>query len=158
MKSALCDLQPASPGKRRYCTFFLDGLFFGVEVERVQEVLRYQEMTPVPLAPRVVRGLINLRGQIVTALDLRRRLELPELPEGRLPMNVVVRGDDGGTSLLVDDIGDVLDVKDSAFERPPETLRGTARELIRGAYKLTERLLLVLDTDKVLNVAVEKSA
>jgi len=142
-------------GRRRYCTFFLDGLFFGVEVERVQEVLRYQEMTPVPLAPRVIRGLINLRGQIVTALDLRRRLELSERPEGRHPMNVVVRSDDGGTSFLVDDIGDVLDVEDEAFERPPETLRGMPRALIRGAYKLKERLLLVLDTDKVLSLTSE---
>jgi purine-binding chemotaxis protein CheW len=138
---------------RRYCTFFLDGLCFGVEVERVQEVLRYQDMTPVPLAPRVVRGLINLRGQIVTALDLRRRLELSERGQGRLPMNVVVRSDDGATSLLVDDIGDVLDVDDGSFERPPETLRGMARELVQGAYKLKERLLLILDTDKVLHVA-----
>ncbi len=138
--------------RRRYCSFFLHGLLFGVEVERVQEVLRSQEMTPVPLAPRVVRGLINLRGQIVTALDLRRRLELPESNEPRPPMNVVVRSPDGGTSLLVDDIGDVLDVEEGSFEPAPETLRGSARELIRGAYKLKDRLLLVLDTDKVLGL------
>jgi purine-binding chemotaxis protein CheW len=139
-------------GPGQFCTFFLDGLFFGLEVRRVQEVLRYQEMTRVPLAPPVVRGLINLRGQIVTALDLGRRLELPERPDGQRPMNVVVRTDGGAMSLLVDDIGDVLEVEADAFERPPETLKGVARDLIRGAYKLPGRLLLILNTEKVLSL------
>ena len=121
---------------QQLCTFYLDGLFFGVEVQKVQEVIRYQEMTEVPLASPVVQGLINLRGQMVTAIDLRRRLDLTERPADKLPMNVVVRTDDGPVSLLVDEIGDVLEVDAEAFERPPETLRGVARELIRGAYKL----------------------
>ena len=137
---------------RQYCTFYLDDLFFGVEVERVQEVLRFQEMTSVPLAPGVVEGLINLRGQIVTALDMREQLELPARPDGRLPMNVVLRTDNGAVSLLVDDIGDVLEVDEDSFEVPPKTLAGSARELIRGAYKLDNRLLLVLDADRALNL------
>ena len=141
------------PADRQYCTFYLDHTFFGVEVEKVQEVVSCQEMTRVPLAPPVVRGLINLRGQIVTALDLRRRLELPERPAGRSPVNVVVRADDVPTSLLVDQIGDVLEVPEEDFERPPETLKGVARELILGAYKLKDRLLLILDTEKVVGVA-----
>src|SRR5438876_4030212 len=120
------------PARRQFCTFFLDDLFFGVEVEKVQEVLRYQEMTCVPLAPPVVRGLINLRGQIVTAIDLRSRLELSGRPTDRLPMNVVVQTDDGATSLLVDQIGDVWEVEEETFERPPETVQGAARDLIRG--------------------------
>jgi len=138
--------------QRQYCTFFLDGHYFGIDVLEVQEVIRSQEMTRVPLAPAVVRGLINLRGQIVTAIDLRRRLDMPDRPEGELPVNVVVRTDDGALSLLVDEIGDVLQVPEEAFERPPETLRGTARELIRGAYKLDGRLLLILDTDRAVNL------
>ncbi len=137
---------------RQYCTFFLDGLFFGVEVRQIQEVLRYREMTRVPLAPRVLRGLINLRGQIVPALDLRRRLELAERPDGQLPMNVVVRTESGAVSLLVDEIGDVVEVEEDVIERPPETLRGTARELIQGACKLKERLLLILHTEKAVNL------
>src|ERR1700746_2142964 len=92
------------------CTFILDGLYFGVDVLKVQEIIRYQEMTRVPLAPPVVRGLINLRGQIVTAIDLRRRLELTDRPADQLPINVVVHTDDGAVSLLVDEIGDVLEV------------------------------------------------
>jgi purine-binding chemotaxis protein CheW len=139
--------------EHQYCTFFLDGHYFGIDVLQVQEVIRHQEMTRVPLAPPVVRGLINLRGQIVTAIDLRRRLDMPDRAEGELPVNVVVRTDDGAVSLLVDEIGDVLEVPEEAFERPPETLRGTARELIRGAYKLDGRLLLILDTERAVNLA-----
>lgn len=137
---------------RQYCTFTLDGLYFGVEVHKVQEVLRHQIMTPVPLAPPVIGGLINLRGQIVTALDLRRRLQLRERPDGVLPMNVVMRAEDEAVSLLVDEIGEVVDVDESTFEPPPETIHGVARELIVGAYKLADRLLLVLDTERAVTI------
>jgi purine-binding chemotaxis protein CheW len=139
--------------ERQYCTFFLCDQYFGLDVLQVQEIIRYQEMTQVPLASPVVRGLINLRGQIVTALDLRRRLELRERPPEQLPINVVVQTDDGAVSLLVDEIGDVLSVSDREFERPPETLLGTARELIQGAYKLDGRLLLILDIARTVNLS-----
>jgi purine-binding chemotaxis protein CheW len=109
-------------------------------------------MTRVPRAPAAVRGLINLRGQIVTAIDLRRCLELGACPTAKLPKNVVVRTDDGGLSLLVDEIGDVLEVGDEAYEPLPETLTGVARDWIRGAYKLPTGLLLILDTDKVVSL------
>lgn len=132
----------------QFCTFYLDRLLFGIELQKVQEVIRYQDMTRVPLAPSVVSGLINLRGQIVTAVDLRRRLELAERPEGQLPMNVVVCVDDGVVSLLVDEIGDVVEVNDDSSEPVPPTLQGVARELIRSACKLQNRLLLVLDIER----------
>jgi purine-binding chemotaxis protein CheW len=141
------------PEDRQFCTFMVDGLQFGIEVRRVQEVIRFQEMTRVPLASPVIKGLINLRGQIVTAIDLRRGLELSDRPEGSLPMNVVVRTADGAVSLLVDEIGDVLNVDPDTFERPPQTLGGIARELITGVYKLKERLLLIMDTDKAVNLS-----
>jgi len=137
---------------KQYATFYLDRYLFGVEVNKVQEVIRYQEMTRVPLAASVVTGLINLRGQIVTALDLRRRLEMNDRLDGKLPMNVVVRTGDEAVSLLVDEIGDVLEVEESSFEPPPETLRGEARSLIRGTYKLPERLLLILDTERAVTL------
>ena len=137
------------PARQQFCTFFLDDLCFGVEVEKVQEVLRYQEMTRVPLAPPVVRGLINLRGQIVTAIDLRRRLDFQDRAADQLYVNVIVHTEDGAVSLLVDEIGDVVQVSEKLFEQPPETLTATAREVIRGAYKLTDRLLLILNVDKV---------
>lgn len=137
---------------KQFCTFFLNGLFFGVEVLNVQEVLRSQPMTRVPLSSPTVRGLINLRGQIVTALDLRLRLNLPERDAETQPMNVVVRTADGAVSLLVDEIGDVVEIADDIFERPPESLQGVARELVRGVYKMKEHLLLILDTDKTVCV------
>ena len=133
-------------------TFYVDNLFFGVDVLKVQEVIRYQVMTPVPLASSTVSGLINLRGQIVTAIDLRRRLSLPPRPDGQNPMNVVIRTDDGAVSLLVDEIGDVLEVEERTLESPPPTIEGVAREMITGVYKLDDRLLLVLDHEKALTV------
>ncbi len=133
--------------RRQLCTFYLQKLLFGVEVEKVQEVIRYQEMTRIPLSPEVIGGLINLRGQIVTAVDLRRQLELPARAGGELPMNVVIRRDDGPISLLVDEIGDVIDVDADSFERPPNNLDARVKELIAGVYKLKERLMLVLDTN-----------
>jgi purine-binding chemotaxis protein CheW len=137
---------------RRFATFRLDSMLFGVEVREVQEVIRYQEMTPVPLAPAMIKGLINLRGQIVTAIDLRQRLELPLRESGALPMNVVIRGDDGAVSLLVDEIGDVVEVENEAFEKTPEILKGVAREVVTGIYKLKDCLLLILDTDRAIQL------
>lgn len=136
----------------QFCTFHVGTLLFGIDVTMVQEVMRYQDMTRVPLASPVIRGLINLRGQIVTAVDMRRRLGLPPFSEGHLPMNVIVRLEDGAVSLLVDEIGEVIDVGADAFERPPETLTGAARELIRSVCKLEGALLLVLDAQQVTTV------
>ncbi len=137
------------------CTFRLANNLYGVEAQNVQEVIRYQEMTRVPIAPSAVSGLINLRGQIVTAVDLRKRLGLEPRDKDTLPMNVVVRGDEGAVSLLVDQIGDVVEVDAENFEAPPDTLRGPARELIRGAYKLDGQLLLLLDCELAVQVPVE---
>ena len=132
----------------QFCTFYLDKLLFGVELKGVQEVIRSLDMTKVPLAPAVVSGLINLRGQIVTAVDLRRRLELEAGPPGMLTMNVVVRSEDGAVILLVDEIGDVVEVEEGTFEPPPETLRGSVRTMILGVHKLNDRLMHVLDIEK----------
>lgn len=134
-----------------FCTFHVDNLFLGVDAQQVQEVIRYQQMTRVPLASNAISGLINLRGQIVTAIDLRCRLGLPPRMPNTLPMNVVVRDGEHAVSLLVDRIGDVVEVDDELFEPPPSTVRAAIRGLIRGAYKLPDRLLLVLDTVGILN-------
>lgn len=143
---------------KQLCTFLVDGLLFGIDVTRVQEVIRHQAMTPVPLAPPVVQGLINLRGQIVTAIDLRRRLGLSPRPAGDLPMNVVARHDEGVVSLLVDEIGDVVEVCEDAFERVPETLPSAMRELFQGVYKLSPRLLLVLDPERAVSTRSDPNA
>lgn len=142
----------SAAGRTQFCTFFVDGLCFGVDVLAVQEVLRFQELTPVPLAQPTVRGLINLRGQIVVAIDMRRRLERPPTTQSAPPMNVVVCTEEGVVSFLVDEIGDVLEVDPEAFEAPPETIDDGVRELITGVYKLSDRLMMVLDTDHVADL------
>lgn len=138
--------------EQKFCTFYVDRYFFGVETSQVQEVIRFQDMTVVPMANPVIRGLINLRGQIVMAIDLRRRLGLPELGEERLPMNVIIRAEEGAISLLVDEISDVMDVAEEDFESPPDNLRGETRALIRNVCKLKEKLLLILDKDQLLKL------
>ncbi len=135
---------------RQYATFYIADQYFGIEVLRVQEVLRHLEMTPVPMAPEVIRGLINLRGQIVTAVDMRRRIGLKPRQDGKPPMNMVVRSDDGAVSLLVDEIGDVLQVGAESYEPAPDSLSREQRQMIQGVHKLDGRLLLVLNTDQVL--------
>ena len=141
----------------QFSTFFVADLFFGVDVLHVQEVLRSQQMTSVPQAPGVIEGLINLRGQIVTAIDMRRRLGLPQRAGGQAPMNIVVRTLDGAVSLLVDEIGDVLDMDAATYERPPQNLDPAAKELIRGVYKLKDRLLLVLDEERAVDLALGRT-
>ncbi len=138
---------------KQFATFFVDGLFCGVEAKKVQEIISSQEMTLVPLAADVIRGLINLRGQVVTAIDLRRRLKLAEPTDDITPKHVVVSIDDDAVSLLVDEIGDVIDVDEDAFEAAPETIHQHARNLLHGVYKLEDRLLLALDVERTLDVA-----
>jgi len=138
---------------KQLCTFYVGDGYFGIPVEQVQEVVRPQPITSVPLAPKVVRGLINLRGQILTAIDLRYRLGLGEPGDQAKLMNVVVRTDESPVSFLVDEIGEVLDVDEDTFEAPPETLQGDMRDLIGGAYKLEGRLLLALSTERTVNLS-----
>jgi purine-binding chemotaxis protein CheW len=137
---------------RQLCTFWLDGLTFGVDVRHVQEVLRFQELTVVPLAPESVHGLINLRGQIVTAIDLRTRLALPAREDGTLPMNVIVRTNGEVQSLLVDDIGDVIDTSGYELEATPANLPPAVRDVLHGVLSLPETILLVLDPDRAVEV------
>ncbi len=136
---------------QQYCTFFLGDLYLGVAVEDVQEVIRQQEMTPVPLSSPLVKGIVNLRGQIVTALDLRHRFGMSAYEKP--PMNIVIRADDGPVSLLVDEIGDVVELDQSSYEATPETVDKLSAELVTGVFKLQGKLLLVLGLDKAIQVS-----
>ena len=140
-------------------TFHVGAYLFGVDVSLVQEVVRLQPITPVPLAPAEIAGLINLRGEVLTAIDLRARLGLPPrdaaFPDGREPVNVVVRVDDEPVSLLVDEIGGVLEVSQVPFEQTPSTVDERVRELLLGAYTLPDRLLLALNAQRVLELGTE---
>jgi len=109
---------------RQISTFFVQDLFFGVEVLQVQEIIRRVTITRVPLAPPRVGGLINLRGQIVTAIDLRRCLDLPERPPGQTPAGLILQAEEGLVGLIVDEIGTVFELPENAFEPPPEILKG----------------------------------
>ena len=138
-------------GVRPYCTFRVDGLWLGVDVLEVQEVIRHRSPTRVPTASPVVQGLINLRGRIVTVLDLRGRLGLaPPGPAAERPMDVVVRAPGGPVGLVVDEIGDVVEVDEAGLGRPPETIPEAVRRLVSGLYHSGGRSLLVLDITKVV--------
>jgi purine-binding chemotaxis protein CheW len=138
---------------RQYATFEVADQLFGLEVARVQEVLSFHEYTPVPLAPPSIGGLFNLRGQVIAAVDLRVQLGLPPREFDGLVMNVIVRADDESVSLLVDRIGEVIELNDDAFEPPPDTLTGPSRELITGAFKLENRLMLALDPVRAVDTS-----
>lgn len=127
------------------CTFRLGELYLGLDVQEVQEVLHQPEITVVPHADEAVRGLINLRGQIATTVDMRTRFGMPPLEDDIRPIHVVVRPDGEWISLIVDRIADVIDVDQLAYEPPPETLDSRYKDLIIGTYKLTGQLLLVVD-------------
>ena len=133
---------------RHLATFVIDGARFGVDVLLVQEALRSQERTPVPLAAPGIAGLVNLRGEVVLSIDLRVRLGLTPLAQDAEPMMVVVQVGGEAVSLLVDEVGDVMDVEDSQFEGPPDTLPADLRQVILGAYKLPTGLLLALDVER----------
>lgn len=137
------------------CTFSVQGFLLGVPVEEVQEVLRQPEATRVPKAAACVRGVVNLRGQILAAIDLRARLGLPPRASDDAPMTVVVRGAEGQTALVVDEIGDVLQVEGD-LTPPPETLPPHLQELALGIYELEEGLLVLLDAQRAATVEGER--
>lgn len=134
-----------------YCTFFIGDQFYGIPVADVQEVLQSQPLTRAPLAPAAVAGLMNLRGQIVTAVDVSRVLRSEAAQQTEDKMNLVIRHESSEVSLLVDRIGDVVPVDEEAVERPPETLQGVAREFIRGISALEGKLLLLVDVHRMLD-------
>jgi purine-binding chemotaxis protein CheW len=133
-------------------TFHVGKYLFGVDVSLVQEVVRLQQMTPVPLAVPEIAGLINLRGEVLTAIDMRARLGLPPADGTRSRVNIVVRIDDEPVSLLVDEISGVQEVSNVPFENTPTTVDAAVRELLIGSYTLPDRLLLALNASRVLAV------
>jgi purine-binding chemotaxis protein CheW len=131
-------------------TFHVGKYLFGVDVSLVQEIVRIRQMTPVPLASQEVAGLINLRGEVLTAIDLRSRLGLPPSREQQERVNVVIRLDEEPMSLLVDEIGGVVEVSQVPFEQTPSTVDEEVRDLLMGAYTLPDKLLLALNAERVI--------
>lgn len=131
--------------KQKVCTFRIGPHLFGIDVESMREVLEHWITTPVPLTPSCVLGVINLRGQIMMAIDLRRRLGIIEQDAGHARVNLVIYTDEEHVAFVVDSVGDVVEVSDDQLEPPPETLTGDSRELIRGVFKLPNQIILLLD-------------
>ena len=143
---------------REFVTIMLGSQLCGIDVMKVQDVLGPQKITPVPLAPPEVTGLLNLRGRIVTAIDLRRRLGLEERAEGEKGMSVVVDHDGELYSLTVDSVGEVLRLPADEFERNPATLDAQWRRFSEGVYRLKEGLLVVLNDDGLLDYGNQAAA
>jgi purine-binding chemotaxis protein CheW len=143
---------------RQYCTFWVGGLYLGISVGDVQEVLRHQGLIEVPRSSDSVRGLINLRGQIVVAIDLRTRLGVTEHDDSTLPaMNVVVRSRGELVGFLVDEVDDVIDTADAVLELAPTTLPSTLRDVTLGVVALPDSLLFVLDPDRAADIPPVRS-
>ncbi len=136
----------------QYVTFQVGELLCGADVHSVQEVLRHQTLTPVPLAAAVTPGLIHLRGQILTAIDLRAVFDLPARETDRAPVCVIVQEHDSGGSLVVDRIGEVLEVADEEIRATPSHWSGATREYLRGVVDHSNELLLLLDAGKLLAI------
>jgi purine-binding chemotaxis protein CheW len=143
-------------GAKDFLTMYIDGQLFGIPVLQVQDVLGEQKVTRVPLAPPEIAGSLNLRGRIVTAINLRRRLGLADLIEGVKTMSVVVDHHGDLYSLIVDNVGEVLSLPDDDFEKTPPTLDRVWRELSVGIYRLKDRLLVILDVSGMLDALVVK--
>lgn len=130
----------------QWATFHLGGEQFALPVEDVQEVLLKQPLTPVPLAPHEIMGLLNLRGAIMPAIDLRRRLGFPD-GEQRDQKLLVLKGAEGPVSVVVDDIGDVFELDGKGWRPPPDTLESSHRSFVFGVFPLEGQVLLGLKVD-----------
>lgn len=134
------------------CTFRLADHLLGIDVRDVQEILRSAEITPIPHADSAIAGLINLRGQIASTIDLRERLHLPPLDVDATPSHVVVSAAGEQVSLLVDRIGEVIEVGPDLYEPPPVTMDPELADLMVGTYKLADELLVVVDVPRVVAI------
>jgi len=137
---------------REFVTMIIDGQMFGIPVLQVQDVLGPQKITRVPLAPKEVAGSLNLRGRIVTAIDVRVRLNLPPRSDSGESMSVVVDHSGEFYSLIVDQVGEVMSLSASDYEKTPATLDERWREISDGVYRLKDVLLIVLDVKRLLRL------
>ncbi len=149
----------ASPDvNREFVTIMIDEQWFGIPVLAVQDVLGPQRITPIPAAPPDVAGSLNLRGRIVTAIDVRVRLKLPPREDSGPQMSAVVEHEGELYSLLIDRVGEVLSLPADRFERNPDTLDPHWRDVSAGIYRLDERLLVVLEVKNLLATSRSKAA
>ncbi|MGC8475725.1 MAG: chemotaxis protein CheW [Acetobacteraceae bacterium] len=146
--------EPMTDTEQQYVTLTVAGQLCGIPVLGVRDVLADQTIARIPLAPGEVAGSLNLRGRIVTAIDLRRRLNLPPAEPGTRRMSVVTELAGELYALLVDQVAEVMSLPASAFEPCPPTLPAVWAEHSRGVFRLEGRLLVVLDVARLLDLAV----
>jgi len=140
-----------SEHSKEFLTIIIANQTFGIPILQVQDVLGEQTVTKIPLAPPEVAGSLNLRGRIVTAIDVRSRIGMePKDGESEKNMGVVVEHDNELYSLIIDSVGDVLRLKNESFETTPATLDPLWREISSGIYRLENELLIILDVPKFL--------
>lgn len=148
----------AVPAEREFVTIRLAGQLLGIPVLSVHDVLNAQKITRIPLAPDWVAGVLNLRGRIVTAINLRKRMGFPPRADGKSDMSVVVEYRGEPYSLQIDAVGEVLSLEEATFERNPVTLDPRWREVCRGIYRLDGDLMAVVDVESLLDVAEAAAA
>ncbi len=134
-----------------FVTFTIAGQYFGISVLKVRDILSSYQITPMPLASPEIVGSLNLRGRVVTAIDLRLRIGLPPRPAGAESMSVVAENDGELYSLMVDSVGEVLALSTADYERNPPTLDPKFRAYSDGIYRLNDQLLVVLDVNRLLD-------
>lgn len=144
------NMNVVATGSQDFVTVMLEGQILGIPVLAVHDVLNAQQITQIPLAEDWIAGVLNLRGRIVTAIDLRRRLGLPPREAGKTSMSVVVEHNEEPYSLQIDRVGEVLSLEDQLFEKNPVTLDPRWREVSLGIYRLKDQLLPILDVDRLL--------
>ena len=133
-----------------YLAIYVNDQMFGLPVLQVQDVLANQKVTKVPLAPSEVDGALNLRGRIVTAINVRRKLNLPATENEKKPMSVVVEHNNELYSLVVDAVGDVFPLHDEDFQNTPPTMESSWRSISNGIFRMDDKLLIILDISKLL--------
>jgi len=141
-----------------FVTALIGGQLFGLPILRVQDVFAPERLTRVPLAPAEIAGVLNLRGRIVTLIDMRRRLGLGQREDGSPAMAVGVESRGESYGLLIDSIGEVLKLDDMTCEPIPSNLDARLADVATGIYRLDGQLLMVLDVDRVLDIAVKAAA
>jgi purine-binding chemotaxis protein CheW len=135
-----------------YVTMRVDKQLFGIPVTYIRDVLRQQHITAIPLASKEVAGSLNLRGRIVTVINVRNRLKLEDRTADNKNMFVVVEHKDDLYSLMVDSVGEVLTITSTSIEKVPSNLGGSWRDVASGIYKLSGELLVIIDVKAMLTL------
>lgn len=150
MNTALRQDSPTATGQRQFATFYLGDLLFGIDIANVQEINRQGNITPVPHADAHVRGVINLRGEVATVIDLRSVLGMAAAEDTPSARNLIVHSQGEAIGLWVDRISDILTLRDDEISRPPANVDGIDGKFFHGVHTLEQDIVVILDIEQVL--------